>query len=357
MPDSTHIVFQAEFSATNRNHLWLADTKKERIQQITTTTTTEMDPSVSSDGQKIAFTSDNKHYDLVEIPLNGSEIKYLLSTGMDELDPAWSPSGQQFVYVTNRVGNKEIWIKNVQDGWERPLVTSKDFPKALTLNFFAPSFSADGQYISYSRHGDDGMGIWISPVIGGPPVKLTNGGQYSTWSPYGNYIAYIQGKKGDFSLYKVLVGSNDKPVLIRDHVYLNSPAWSPQGNWISCMVLEDGWILISPDGKTQKRITPEISFPIVHGWSKDGKRIYRLFVRNSTFYLNSVDADSLEIKTITLSTNFNWISGFSISPSGLSFASSVERGKSEIWLLERTDSEPANLFERIFRIFQFGTGS
>jgi hypothetical protein len=47
--------------------------------------------------------------------------------------------------------------------------------------------------------------------------------------------------------------------------------------------------------------------------------------------------------------------GFSISPSGTSFTTSMERGKSEIWLLERTDFEPANRVERIFRIF--GNGS
>ena len=76
MADNKHVLFGADgIGRSPGTHLWTGDTVADRVEPLTMTTTSEYEPDLSPDGQQIVFTSDSSHYDLVEIPLDGSPIK------------------------------------------------------------------------------------------------------------------------------------------------------------------------------------------------------------------------------------------------------------------------------------------
>ena len=92
MPDSRRIVMA--HARASRRQLWIADTVKETIEPLTADEVTKNDPSVSPDGKRILFTSQLMNFDLVEIPVSGSDpVRPLLTTNRDETYPAWSPRG------------------------------------------------------------------------------------------------------------------------------------------------------------------------------------------------------------------------------------------------------------------------
>src|SRR5579864_6773606 len=151
MPDSRRVVLSFGSPAHPHQQLWMADTATDRVEAITADEGRKMTPSVSPDGKKIAYSSEVFNYDVVEMPVEGGPVRPLVATSQDELFPAWSPVGSRLAYVTNRSGRTEIWLKEGQDGWERPLVTQRDFPDDETSGLVTLAFAPDATRLAYTR--------------------------------------------------------------------------------------------------------------------------------------------------------------------------------------------------------------
>ena len=74
------------------------------IQPITTGVSDEIEPSVSPDGRRIAFTAANVDTDIMEVPLDGGPMRAVLATSSSEHCAAWAPAGDQFVYSKDHDG-------------------------------------------------------------------------------------------------------------------------------------------------------------------------------------------------------------------------------------------------------------
>jgi Tol biopolymer transport system component len=332
----------------------LADTQGSAAQRLTASTADENFPAVSPGGDKIAFTAEGADFDLLEIPLNGSAARPLLVTSRNETDPSWSPTQPEFAYVTDRTGRSQIWLRSRDGQWERPLVTENDFAKDSTRLFAAPAFSADGRRIAYNRFGTDGNKIWVSSLAGGPPSRLTTSiwrEESPTWSPDGNSIAYIQGTLGHYALARARIGVQEPPVVVRDDVLLSSrPQWSPRGDWIACDNA-DGLFVVSPDGKAIRSLGEQAW--LGYDWAEDGAHIFGIRASDDarSLLLASIDVRTGNEQTITPNLGpvplaSQPIRGFSRT-SARSFATSVVRVWSDIWLLEGFQS-PVSLIDRFW---------
>lgn len=351
MADSRHVVLA--FSEFSRSRLWIADTAKETMEPLTADEGRKTQPSISPDGKRVLFTAEYLNFDLVEIPVSGGgTVRPLLTTNRDEMFPAWSPTGKQFAYVTNRNGPQEIWMKSVQEGWERPLVTQRDFPDDENRYFLTPALSPDGSRIAYARVSTKRFGaIYISPVGGGSPISLTNDNAYEigpVWSPDGNWLVYFSSKCG--GLCKIRVGSSEPPVLILSDGCANPAQWSPDGQWIACAG-DNGVALLTPEGKKVRTVGNRRAFVT---WSRDGKELYALGEdAESRWKLGAIDVKSGNERIISdLGTRTNFSSPFSpsfplsLSPDGTSLATSVINVKAEVWMLEGF-RQPAGWFTRL----------
>jgi serine/threonine protein kinase len=342
MPDSRHIVFGANMPRSSGTHLYMGDLENTTIRQITSSTSEENFPSVSPDGTQIAFVSGSLEFDLVEVPLNGDPVLPLLATARSEEFPAWAPSGAQYAYSTNAGGTIELWLRSVQEGWSRPLVTVNSQETSDWYRLERPVFSPDGQRIAYDVYGSQ-HAIWISPIAGGRPVRLdseTEDQHGPSWSPDGSWIAYRRQRAGKWELVKVPFGGGAPVVLAPDAgTGGGENPWSRSGRWV-CFRSEKGNLhVVSSDGKEIRQLTTYR--PAAYGFSKDGSLLYavrQLSGRKWVVTLIEVPGGK-EQKQLDLGIpGTASVNGFSLHPDGTRFAMAVGVQKSDIWLLEGVET-------------------
>src|SRR5438067_7224537 len=81
-------------------------------------------PAWSPSGDKIAFKSDRDgNGEIYVMNVDGSRPTRLTNNPADEYYPAWSPTGSQIAFVSNRDGNYEIYVMR-PDGVGQTRVTS-----------------------------------------------------------------------------------------------------------------------------------------------------------------------------------------------------------------------------------------
>ncbi len=161
-------------------------------------------PAVSPDGQRIAFVSDRGGQDnLWVMEIDGSNPRAVFSSNtIRVVEPVWSPDGE-YIYVRRRAGGSGIWMHH-QDGGEGVQVTSVG-------GAGWPSPSADGRHLYF--HATEGSGVDaiggrmqlrrvdlltgdLTPLTSGTTsqqVRRSSGGAYAPRiSPDGRYLAFAR---------------------------------------------------------------------------------------------------------------------------------------------------------------------
>jgi Tol biopolymer transport system component/DNA-binding winged helix-turn-helix (wHTH) protein len=357
IPDSRHVVMALSTRRDEPPHLVMVDVAGHTWRSISTGPTNDGSMSVAPDGGRIVYTRNLSDYDLMEAPVTGGRVRELLATSRWEGMPAWGPVSQQFVFVTNRRGTMEIWLKSRAEGWERPLVTPQDFPDGPTRSFMGPVFSPDGKRIAYTRNSAAGTSIWITPIAGGVPARLTGGQTFECppdWSPDGAWLAFVRSDPDKLRLVKVRLGSSDAPVVLTETEFHYVPQWSPTGEWIT-YAHRDGFGIISADGKQSRVLFKGRPSIMAAFWSKDGRTLYAV---NYSAVLIAADIVAGREKIIgELDPGYpqsfpqSWIQPgirLTLAPDGKTFAFGVLRRKEDIWLLEGFEP-PSGRFGRLLR--------
>jgi serine/threonine protein kinase/dipeptidyl aminopeptidase/acylaminoacyl peptidase len=342
LSDSRRIVAAVEQPTSQGLHLSILDTKTGTATRLTSGAGSENTPAVSPDGRRIAYAMQDANFDLIETPIDGSPATPLLATTRNEMEPAWSPTNAEFTFVTDRSGRPEIWRRSQDGSWELPLVTEDAFPEGGTLTLRLPVFSPDGQRIAFERVVATGSKIWIATLAGGAPVQMTaakGANTAPTWSPDGEWIAFALGRPAGWSLAKARVGVAAPPLIIRENIApFTHPQWSPDNRWIACNAPE-GLTVVTPDGKSLKVLDEDPWF--VYGWGGDGSTLYGIKQDPDNlhrFILVAVDVRSGRQRIV----NGNLapvppvnapMKGFT-RMSAKSFATSLVRVKSDLWLID-----------------------
>jgi len=158
-----------------------------------------------------------------------------------------------------------------------------------------PALSPHGSFLAYAsdRAGTGGFDMWVQPVGGGEPLRLTSDAADETepsFSPDGAAVVF---SRRDTGLY-VVGALGGEPRLIVRAAWARSPRFSPDGRWIvywtgfPASVIAGGIpdalgsILIVPSVGGVPRVLPlrlaSARYPI---WSPDGERILFLGEENT----------------------------------------------------------------------------
>jgi Tol biopolymer transport system component len=371
--DNRHVLVTRSDGSTPGSHLWVVDTgdtSPARVSPspsaypLTVTPGNESSPSVSPDGRTVAFTWDATDFDLFEVPIDGSPLKPFRGSTRNEYDPAVWPGSTMYAFVTDQIGNPQIWRENQEGYLRQPIVTEADFAGPPSMAMGSLAFSPDGKKLAFQRadtaEADPrafGFRIWIAPVSGGKPVPVPEESTYQdapTWSPDGGSIAFVTAREGVPALVRADVGANAPPdVLISEGLpgFLVRPQWSPDGKWILCET-EEGLTVIRPDGTGRQAI----SDPgwLTYAWDRDSRRIYGLRPTDDLhhFMLVSLDMQTRLERVINprmgaIPPALQPIRGFSRLTTG-GFLTSIASVKSDIYLIEGFRL-PRTSWERIWR--------
>jgi serine/threonine protein kinase len=344
-PDNRHVVVALPDETGGNRHLWMADTQSGSMRQMTSGHTNETAPAVPSVGGRIAYASEEVDFDLVLIEPDGRTRRTMLATARNEFDPAWSPVGDQFAFVTDRSGSTEIWARSRDGLWERPIVTAADFGTSRTDTLPSLAFSPDGRTLAYQRGAEGTFEVWLSPVTGGTPVRLSTSGGVGnrpwrdapTWSPDGEWVAYAYNDSGRPTLAKTRVGASETVELLRGTVVFSRPVWSPDGLWIASET-EEGLVRVPADGGKAELITATPVLAVA--WRPDSRRLVALTDSETPGHFAMVEVDAATGETRILNPDLGSIPiaiqpirGFSYLGSQ-GFLTSMASARSDIWLLE-----------------------
>jgi len=345
-PDSRHVLFSAT-GAGEQPRLFLGDIRTGRFWPVLAQDRPPSNPTVSPDGMRVAYQSGLSHSDIVGVPLGDGPVQTLLGSFRDQEMADMSPVTSQMVYVTNRRGVSELWITSITEGWDRPLLSPKDVQVTgqETQFFMSPRFSADGRRVVVAVGVRGSTYLYTVFASGGTPVRVTNeeSGLEAgpTWSPDGNWIAYLRFQSSRYDLMKVRPGSGQPPVRIGEPNTGSVPAWSPSGEWIADYDKEGNSMLISPDGKMTRPL-PGDDGPVA--WARDGKTLYQVRMNPPALY--AIDIASGHNRKLRDLPGLKPVASLSpgraasLTFDGKSIVYTVSRPRQEIWLLDGIQIPP-----------------
>ena len=216
--------------------------------KVTNNTRNEYDPSVSSDGQKIAYlgrdVQDYNYSDEIYIisPSGGTPTKVTNDSGLNVYDPSISSDGQKIVYVGQElqgVYNDEIYTIPSKGGTPTKVTDREVHDSGFTMSEHSPSFSPDGQTIAYVGWGlnSNSSEIYTIPSSGGTPsprgVYPITGGYSPSFSPDGQKIAFAGSDGHDYEIY-TMPSSGGTPTNVTNNTTSEvQPAFSPDGQKIA----------------------------------------------------------------------------------------------------------------------------
>ncbi len=223
-PDGTKIAYSS-YSRGSQNIMMLyIDYHADRLSatgepvMLTEDNFTDRDPSWSTEGNRIAFSSDRSgNFKLFTVDILSRELTELDFEG---IQPTWSPAGDRkaFVYRNN------IAIIRFNEKPERTMLTTSGF------NEF-PSWAPDGTGIVFSA----GYNIVRTDDLGGSRRNLTasSWNSYSDWCRSRDRIVFVSNRKGAYNLWKMNSDGSGRVQLTDTPNVERFPRWSHDGRWVA----------------------------------------------------------------------------------------------------------------------------
>ncbi len=140
--------------------------------KLISSTRSDLAPTYSPDGKRIAFTSDRSgNYEIWVCNSDGSNAVQLTFLGEATGGPRWSPDGQSIIFHTAEIGkNSEIYAVSADGGAPRPLTTGP------ASNMW-PCWSRDGQWVYFRSNRSGSFQIWRMLAGGGKAIQITSSGE------------------------------------------------------------------------------------------------------------------------------------------------------------------------------------
>lgn len=262
--------------------------------------------AIANEGlDKIAFVSTiSGNWDLWIMNSDGSGLTQLTDTPIDERCPSISADGKRIAYSTN---DGKLWTVNV-DGTGANEITLRE--NGIHTH---PSWSPDGKSIvftAFSKTGIDDSDIWIVDSDGKNPRRLTLQNEIQinpAWSSDGKSIiysstVYSQSYEILHDLWLIRPDGQGEKMLLANHTANIQPDFSPDGRKIAFASNKTGnmeiWIMDS-DGKNLRQLTYDDAYDADPCWSGGGKYIVFVSNRSGNLQLWLMGANGENLKQLT----------------------------------------------------------
>ncbi len=194
---------------------------------------TEYYPSISNDGQFIAYASNQDNNWDVYVKRIGTENTIRITNNPStEMRAVWSPDGSNIYYVRYEATGANIYKTPMTGGKETRVITTSTW---CSGNF---DISPDSKEIAYNRRDARELPLRIEltnlengnkKVITNPD-KGFNGDIHPTYSPDGTKIGFIREKNStSMYLYVIDLATGEEKQITNEHLSINGFDWSSDG--------------------------------------------------------------------------------------------------------------------------------
>lgn len=214
--------------------------------------------------------------------LNTEQLKQITDNTLDDLNPVWSPSGEQLAFIGRTLTSTYL---NVYD-------TASQKTTILVDDSYMPA--------------------WIN------------------WSPNKNEIAFVSNKTEENSLYTTDLNGNIHLLFESPQGVLISPKYSRDGSILA--VIENDSLSLVQNGQVKNTLFPKKFRILDFDWGKDNKTVYVTARVNREINIHEVDLDTLETKLLIEGPYLDVEARFS-PPNKLVFLSSrIDGGTRQLYL-------------------------
>lgn len=214
--------------------------------------------------------------DIVAVNVGERAERRLTSDAAHDDGPAWSPSGSQVAFASNRFGNADLYVM-AADGSSVTRVTSN------SADDVGPVWSPDGSRIAFRRQAGENFSVWIVNVDGtGEALVYAEREGYvgvQDWSQDGSelLLSIDHTAGGQLDTYTIKSDGSGLRQLTREQGDDSGARWSPDGDKI--VFWSDraggGVYTMNADGSGVTRILRDtLDLDIARlAWSPDGRFI------------------------------------------------------------------------------------
>jgi Tol biopolymer transport system component len=316
-------------------------------------------PSLSPDGSQVAFTwngPNGDNFDIYVKLVGPGEPVRLTTDPLRDYCPAWSPDGRQIAFVRFVNGQRAMLfvIPALGGGMERKLA-DLELPDILPDSVL--SWAPDSRHIvagARFRKGEP-WGIWLVPVEGGSPERLTTAGaelafdSASAFSPDGRLLAFI----------RFFAEKNRSEIWVRNSNGDIKQVTSESGAILSLAWIDNRRIVYTagggPSGQARRGIRvvePGSSKPPVNpgfgesavavSVSRNGNLVYARQQKDVNLWRFDLADPSASRQRLAPSTYQNWTPAYSHDGKRVAFVS-TRSGREEIWVADADGSRPVQV--------------
>jgi TolB protein len=186
-------------------------------------TESNMQAAFSPDGTRMAFVSNRDgNNEIYIMNIDGSGLRRLTNHPAADAVPTWSPTGAQIAFTSDRGGTPQVYVMSAVDGSQMRKISSESWADRAT---WAP---APYNEIAFAAQSGPGYDIKVFDLSTGETRRLTFGegsNESPAYSPNGRHIAFMSTRKGNSQIFTMTRDGRDvRQVTTTGNN--TTPAWS-----------------------------------------------------------------------------------------------------------------------------------
>jgi TolB protein len=246
----TKIVFVS--NRTGYKEIYMCDFDGENVVQLTNSRSISLTPSVSPDGNYLAWTDYTSGKPDLYIKNLATGAKVSVNKRGVSISPSWRPGTNTCATTLSHQGDQDIYLIRTDGSIDRRLTNGNGID-------VSPTFSPDGSKMAFVSTRQGGPQIFVQDLGSGQVRRLTYSGTYNTqpsWAPSGDKILYSSMQKsGEINIFLINVDGSGILQLTSGSRNNEYPSWSPDGSMIVFSSTREGrrkLYVMNADGTNQR---------------------------------------------------------------------------------------------------------